>query len=102
MRISDWSSDVCSSDLVEGIPDRRIKLVILRDRIADENEIDGRGGGTDMFLRHARGLDEDGRFAGRRGMRREGRRNRESPRSEERREGRECDGRCKSGWTTYH
>src|SRR3546814_14603121 len=28
MRISDWSSDVCSSDLVEFIPDARSLLVV--------------------------------------------------------------------------
>src|SRR3546814_15911000 len=43
MRISDWSSDVCSSDLVERVDEREIdtvfgafKLVTYRDRIAHE------------------------------------------------------------------
>src|SRR3546814_5874715 len=30
MRISDWSSDVCSSDLVGSPPDRRAQAVALR------------------------------------------------------------------------
>src|SRR3546814_12361640 len=34
MRISDWSSDVCSSDLIECILDLRQTQAIKRDRIA--------------------------------------------------------------------
>src|SRR3546814_1458740 len=41
MRISDWSSDVCSSDLVGDHPDHRVDEVLARctDRILDEEAL---------------------------------------------------------------
>src|SRR3546814_13003440 len=72
MRISDWSSDVCSSDLLP-----RLRGIV--DRLVGE-----------AALRHE--LDLDGaahRAAGRR------------MRSEERRVGKECVSTCRSRWSPY-
>src|SRR3546814_15311370 len=90
MRISDWSSDVCSSDLtrhhatVVATPDRAVG----RQRIGAVAAIgiDGRRG-------------EGGR--GRRMLQQAG----EEPhaeRSEERRVGKECVSTCRSRWSPYH
>src|SRR3546814_15691304 len=89
MRISDWSSDVCSSDLVA----RRIgeggrefgepRLVVIH----AEHELDDR--------RHRRaGLHGDARILQqlRIALRR----------SEERRVGKECVSTCRSRWSPYH
>src|SRR3546814_2181215 len=77
MRISDWSSDVCSSDLAEcchPIPGDRI--VGLRRE----------GAGIEVHTidceRLADGVDAD--------------------RSEERRVGKECVSTCRSRWSPYH
>src|SRR3546814_3026634 len=39
MRISDWSSDVCSSDLVHGLGDDLLGLADRLDRLAETDEI---------------------------------------------------------------
>src|SRR3546814_12066280 len=99
MRISDWSSDVCSSDLAA-------------DLAADA----GVGGGALCFVEHLRlgraalrrAAEErlqrllGGRIgAGARGA--GGRRDeREIGRSEERRVGKECVSTCRSRWSPYH
>src|SRR3546814_4683552 len=81
MRISDWSSDVCSSDL---------RLL-------------GRGG-----VRHFAALDRQSDplrpRPGRRPACRAGQRLRwiYHHRSEERRVGKECVSTCRSRWSTYH
>src|SRR3546814_3377583 len=87
MRISDWSSDVCSSDLHQRFGD----LTIRRD------DIEHAGRQTDRLrnLRHDIAVTgcfgrrfEDDRAAG--------------ERSEERRVGKECVSRCRSRWSPYH
>src|SRR3546814_17169913 len=80
MRISDWSSDVCSSDLVRSAVKR-----------AHHGCLD------DMPLGSGRGL---GRRRGGCGCRGGGRRRISDRRSEERRVGKECVGKCKSRWST--
>src|SRR3546814_2378849 len=79
MRISDWSSDVCSSDL----PERRWAGVAdgpgLRDFLFD--------------CRHS---------AGARGRSRAPDRPAGVVRSEERRVGKECVSTCRSRWSPYH
>src|SRR3546814_4403592 len=75
MRISDWSSDVCSSDLLGGRDRRRCH--VRRD--ADSSRKADRRGGS---RRH--------RPAGGDGARR---------RSEERRVGKECVSTCRSRWS---
>src|SRR3546814_16727256 len=109
MRISDWSSDVCSSDLEQGVrvsgdPERVVRRVavcggagdFLLDRLA--------GSDADVYLtsdlRHhpaAEFVEKGGpalidvaHWAA------------ESTRSEERREGKECVSTCRSRWAPYH
>src|SRR3546814_2561056 len=76
MRISDWSSDVCSSDLVAGLVDR--------DR-------DANGIGHLDAVRAVSRVGQQHRLAlG------------EFERSEERRVGKECVSTCRSRWSPYH
>src|SRR3546814_1076643 len=74
MRISDWSSDVCSSDL--RLPGRRAE----------------RGAGPALPLRHDRRQEHQARQAV----------DADVPRSEERRVGKECVSTCRSRWSPYH
>src|SRR3546814_3545675 len=48
MRISDWSSDVCSSDLVRAMPttEAAIRTTLLADLYAVIGDADGQGGWT--------------------------------------------------------
>src|SRR3546814_2168671 len=95
MRISDWSSDVCSSDLVllRGKADDGTDLVIDRDYIregmrgrAEERVTVELGPRSEQDIRTAleREVDAD-RW-----------------RSEERRVGKECVSTCRSRWSPYH
>src|SRR3546814_13132927 len=106
MRISDWSSDVCSSDLVDRVlRDRQKKPLVVRRvegvhspsdlartvetigwvpvdstvRVSDVPNIVGTLGGSKLY--------GDGAAA---------------PRSEERRVGKECVSTCRSRWSPYH
>src|SRR3546814_11358723 len=81
MRISDWSSDVCSSDLLVGRAGATGGHHLLH-HIRREGRI-GHASGD-----HARGDHVDGDSA--RG------------RSEERRVGKECVSTCRSRWSTHH
>src|SRR3546814_7882805 len=78
MRISDWSSDVCSSDLVNA----------FKGRIKVDNEVCCalRAGAVQYALC---GMDISGLL-------------RPSQRSEERRVGTECVSTCRSRWSPYH
>src|SRR3546814_1713060 len=86
MRISDWSSDVCSSDLFT-------ELRILEQRLNSRSQ--NHGGARDCCILIASddapsfpcGLD--------RGLPR-------PQRSEERRVGKECVSTCRSRWSPYH
>src|SRR3546814_11936002 len=97
MRISDWSSDVCSSDLpctfLFSTPaeDKRYKTKA-------EEQISAHG---DLCKRGYEAVNAEGRGPLRR--RQEwiaG--SREHPRSEERRVGKECVSTCRSRWSPYH
>src|SRR3546814_4786302 len=79
MRISDWSSDVCSSDLP--CPPRRRQPAALVDRR-------GRLGRPQPRRHAARRLPAPDR--------------RDGGRSEERRVGKECVSTCRSRWSPYH
>src|SRR3546814_11665688 len=109
MRISDWSSDVCSSDLVE-----------LRHAVTEALAV---GGGEKVHRRkdiaeaaarhldvarlvHAGG-DEDGVVAAAQGGEAFGAADvavevEDDPRSEERRVGKEGVSTCRSRWSPYH
>src|SRR3546814_1238450 len=86
MRISDWSSDVCSSDLIRTpdvyiVPRADGELVVGASM--EDQGFDGRStaGAVYDLLREAR---------------------RALPRSEERRVGKECVSTCRSRWSPYH
>src|SRR3546814_19749292 len=84
MRISDWSSDVCSSDLATPLRGRGRRRSAGRARPARPDAArpgPGRRATAARRPRIARG---------------------EPPRSEERRVGKECVGSCRSRWSTYH
>src|SRR3546814_17549758 len=105
MRISDWSSDVCSSDLV----DRRIAQADLvgeavgrlhREARAVQRLVqrdiaggDGARRGMADFLVEAEVLEEIARI----GLGRHA-----APSSDERRVGKECVSTCRSRWSPYH
>src|SRR3546814_6120680 len=86
MRISDWSSDVCSSDLDDdrALP-QRLRLEGARALLGREREPIGRG--LPRRVHVAREFD----VAAER-----------HPRSEERRVGKECVSTCRSRWSPYH
>src|SRR3546814_12324860 len=103
MRISDWSSDVCSSDLGTGIRLYRgvivtgsppYALVIFTDTFRRRDHSAGPAydarsvSGTIGLLVHAAHGEVDGTQA--------------ALRSEERRVGYECVSTCRSRWSTYH
>src|SRR3546814_10350956 len=88
MRISDWSSDVCSSDLGDAL---RILVVDLAHEglqpQQQQHDILLRlaGAARDIELVPAQGLLDERR-----------------DRSEERRVGKECVSTCRSRWSPYH
>src|SRR3546814_17689772 len=97
MRISDWSSDVCSSDLVrhadffaKGDAERQLNRLLL-DRGVERICLDPRAlfscTSTDPAVLHAQ--SKKPRVPPR-------------PRSEERRVGKECVSTCRSRWSPYH
>src|SRR3546814_7652876 len=84
MRISDWSSDVCSSDLT------------ATQQVLASRRVEGKVASTGMRL----GVDVEG-------YNYEGDNFKETPlgqagRSEERRVGKECVSTCSSRWSPYH
>src|SRR3546814_4695254 len=79
MRISDWSSDVCSSDLDGCVGDEQGNLVFL--------SIWARDTAVQEFLP----LPSEPAASMKTG-----------PRSEERRVGKECVSTCRSRWSPYH
>src|SRR3546814_14968881 len=91
MRISDWSSDVCSSDLAL---DRRPKIMvtvgILGERVGVY--LDGLG----EIERDAVAVRRQDAFSERED------RAVHDERSEERRVGKECVSPCRSRWSPYH
>src|SRR3546814_1317847 len=78
MRISDWSSDVCSSDLFQG---------------TDPREFDQARQWFDGQVRQSGGRLHDLDLA---------QSFRSTGRSEERRVGKECVSTCRSRWSPYH
>src|SRR3546814_1038638 len=87
MRISDWSSDVCSSDLIG-----QIRFVPFADVGGDLRRaaLDLEPAGKDAGTRAAR-VDRPVHRGGDR-----------IQRSEERRVGKECVSTCRSRWSPYH
>src|SRR3546814_19899606 len=100
MRISDWSSDVCSSDLVGRCLHRMVAVEEFRNveigadildhhvrRVAPTADRD-----VAIGQREARERDVIGAFDDREA----------GARSEERRVGKECVSTCRSRWSPYH
>src|SRR3546814_16387562 len=97
MRISDWSSDVCSSDLEKFLQvgagtilhEQHVAAfqIGLLCRVAHVKQI------SELRRREDEGIQDQRRFA-RLGLRRQ--------RSEERRGGKECVSPCSSRWSPYH
>src|SRR3546814_12529336 len=109
MRISDWSSDVCSSDLLlaagvalfDDLPDReyliardRLFLIGLRQRLLNLALL-GAGDLHGDRMRDAAALD-------RRDQLPLAIVEQQADRSEERRVGKECVSTCRSRWSPYH
>src|SRR3546814_8225279 len=92
MRISDWSSDVCSSDLSDG-PSADRKLLGQR-----------QPRGTARLLRRRQTLRGDPVLRSSPPSRRpdQSREDLQHLRSEERRVGKECVSTCRSRWSPYH
>src|SRR3546814_5560451 len=100
MRISDWSSDVCSSDLLAAPEMHRLdpwgvdrdldhrprqRQIVDHPGVQLERQI-----GLGLALRRALEIvGPEGRFD-------------DVERSEERRVGKECVSKCRSRWPTYH
>src|SRR3546814_14839563 len=99
MRISDWSSDVCSSDL-QRRDDRHHR--------AGARRIGDRGDGRQVAeaarrgRRYRRAAARAGDRQGDPGGQRADRGHAEVDRSEERRVGKECVSTCRSRWSPYH
>src|SRR3546814_12409694 len=82
MRISDWSSDVCSSDLLGAEMFQHQLGVVAAGFLLDDSGDARRGKSRQQHRR----LDLGGR----------------NRRSEERRVGKECVSTCRSRWSPYH
>src|SRR3546814_3100472 len=92
MRISDWSSDVCSSDLVSAAPANMNRRPLCGQRLRDFKAQPGSA------------TCHENRFA-REHVGPEYIHNQPLPRcdrSEERRVGKECVSTCRSRWSPYH
>src|SRR3546814_19432852 len=96
MRISDWSSDVCSSDLR-----RREYRAVAGGGCARRLSGRARRGGDRRAVR-ALGRGGQGLYRCRTRRRDRPRRGDRLGRSEERRVGKECVSTCRSRWSPYH
>src|SRR3546814_14053349 len=99
MRISDWSSDVCSSDLVGFAGVERHAVGVLAETDQGEAQFG--------FALETLGVEPDQRPSDQPGQRRAdagiGERAPDHvARSEERRVGKECVSTCRSRWAPYH
>src|SRR3546814_1119366 len=91
MRISDWSSDVCSSDLRTGVPvgERMRALDIkVRQGLANREKVPKQR--QSALLRQGESISGPALGDPRKS------------RSEERRVGKECVSTCRSRWSRYH
>src|SRR3546814_15219991 len=106
MRISDWSSDVCSSDL-----EKLIRQLIddldgkpIDDGFGDRIEFSYQGTDYVIDLRatNAEKFDAAVRPFVEAAAKVSGKRGKKAKRSEERRVGKECVSTCSSRWSPYH
>src|SRR3546814_11377320 len=96
MRISDWSSDVCSSDLVS-----RAGQSVLHVGDAQGAEVEHGCGKHGVRAGVDRRREVPGRSCASGGDHRDGDLTTYGPRSEERRVGKECVSTCRSRWSPY-
>src|SRR3546814_5536212 len=82
MRISDWSSDVCSSDLVRAAPGKMVAAAPSK-VTREERRVGSRFGGVSTVTPSPASMMA-------------------TSRSEERRVGTECVSTCRSRWAAYH
>src|SRR3546814_11129361 len=100
MRISDWSSDVCSSDLavIAEIHLLQFRMPVETERFDDEGpELAGEEVGQEETQDIVDRLRLEGGIAPEEGVA-----VRPRDRSEERRVGKECVSKCRSRWSPYH
>src|SRR3546814_11207736 len=116
MRISDWSSDVCSSDLLEVLQAADLRPVVLPGFRAFLENRHPRESGDPASLGLAGEPDDSQKSLGPRFRGDDGAGfaiavatlddgfalDAEAARSEERRVGKECVSTCRSRWTPYH
>src|SRR3546814_18551705 len=96
MRISDWSSDVCSSDLPEA-------AMLSDNRFGLETELRGAIEEDRLHLAFQPLIElSSGRVAGFEALARWDNSSGHAVRSEERRVGKECVSTCRSRWSPYH
>src|SRR3546814_4984667 len=100
MRISDWSSDVCSSDLLDTgthLPPPEVSEIhrVMLEHLHDLYDFYGDLTGMRVARKHiswyTKGLTGSANF-----------RHQMNQRSEERRVGKECVSTCRSRWSPYH
>src|SRR3546814_11946291 len=101
MRISDWSSDVCSSDLndPETLLTVRVKKHVLGTPVADD-ELVYEEHDDSFYMGVDRSRDDQYICIGVEST--VSSELRCAPRSEERRVGKECVSTCRSRWSPYH
>src|SRR3546814_17492878 len=92
MRISDWSSDVCSSDL----------LAAEGENFVDEASAKGIAEIETAKMALDKGTSEDVKQFAQMMIDDHTKANQELARSEERRVGKECVSTCRSRWSPYH
>src|SRR3546814_12917241 len=98
MRISDWSSDVCSSDLLKAC---RRDLLGLRDAALLRVAYDSAGRRSELVALRAEHIESDAEGAGTLFIP-SSKTDQAGERSEERRVGKECVSTCRSRWSQYH
>src|SRR3546814_16127150 len=97
MRISDWSSDVCSSDLQERLAKLAGGVAVIKVGGATEVEVKERKDRVDDALNATRAAVEEGIVPGGGWALLMA-----TKRSEERRVGKECVSTCRSRWSQCH
>src|SRR3546814_16085899 len=93
MRISDWSSDVCSSDLLATFAGKRQPLGVGSGGMALLAKLDD-ATVEDIITHNGTQIEQYGGMSARE--------MRQLVRSEERRVGKECVSTCRSRWSPYH
>src|SRR3546814_17689636 len=102
MRISDWSSDVCSSDLFTSPIRRYADLIVHRALVSSMDHDKSRDGQSDEEISAMAEIAEHISTTERRSMLAERDSNDRFIRSEERRLGKECVSTFRSEWSPYH